>query len=183
MLAGTQGAFGHKKTDRMMALAEKANAPILFFVEGGGGRPGDVDFQLVTTGGLDLPTWFSFARLSGKIPRIAIVGDTVLQVIRPVKAGCADVIIATEDSSLGMGGPAMIEGGGLGQFHPKEVGPAKELSTKGVIDILVKDEEEAVQVAKKYLSYFQGEKRSGPPRTSGWPTSILPEDRRYAYMT
>lgn len=74
VLAGTQGAFGHKKTDRMMALAEKANAPILFFVEGGGGRPGDIDFQQVTTGGLDLPTWFSFARLSGKVPRIAKIG-------------------------------------------------------------------------------------------------------------
>ena len=180
VLAGTQGAFGHKKTDRMMALAEKANVPILFFVEGGGGRPGDVDFQLVTTGGLDLPTWFSFARLSGKIPRIAIVGGYCFAGNAAI-AGCADVIIATEDSSLGMGGPAMIEGGGLGQFHPKEVGPAKELSTKGVIDILVKNEAEAVQVAKKYLSYFQGEKKKWTAKEQTAIYSILPEDRRYAY--
>ena len=135
---------------------------------------------MVTTGGLDLPTWFSFARLSGKIPRIAIVGGYCFAGNAAI-AGCADIIIATEDSSLGMGGPAMIEGGGLGQFHPKEVGPANELSTKGVIDILVKDEAEAVQVAKKYLSYFQGEKKKWTAKEQSDIYSILPEDRRYAY--
>jgi len=180
VLAGTQGAFGHKKTDRLMALAEKANCPILFFVEGGGGRPGDVDFAPVSTGGLDLMTWRSFARLSGKIPRIAIVGGYCFAGNAAI-AGCADIIIATKEASMGMGGPAMIEGGGLGSFHPKEIGPATTLTKNGVIDVLVENEEEAVKIAKKYLSYFQG-------RTPKWEEhqqrklySILPEDRRYAY--
>ena len=180
VLAGTQGAFGHKKTDRLMALAEKANAPILFFVEGGGGRPGDVDFKHVTTGGLDLPTWFSFARLSGKIPRIALVGGYCFAGNAAI-AGCADVIIATEDSSMGMGGPAMIEGGGLGHYHPKDIGPANDLHQNGVIDLLVKDEAEAVQVAKQYLSYFQGNKEKWKAQDQTTLYSILPEDRRYAY--
>ena len=180
VLAGTQGAFGHKKTDRMMALAEKANAPILFFVEGGGGRPGDIDFQQVTTGGLDLPTWFSFARLSGKVPRIAIVGGYCFAGNAAI-AGCADLIIATRDSAMGMGGPAMIAGGGLGEFHPKEIGPAKVLFEKGVIDVLVKNEAEAVQLAKKYLSYFQGNKNEWAVGDQNALYKILPEDRRYAY--
>ena len=120
-----------------MALAEKANAPILFFVEGGGGRPGDVDFKHVTTGGLDLPTWFSFARLSGKIPRIALVGGYCFAGNAAI-AGWADVIIATEDSSMGMGGPAMIEGGGLGHYHPKDIGPANDLYQNGDFDYWLK---------------------------------------------
>ena len=180
VLAGTQGAFGHKKTDRLMALAKKANCPILFFVEGGGGRPGDVDFHHVSTGGLDLPTWYAFARLSGKVPRIAIVGGYCFAGNAAI-AGCSDVIIATKDSSMGMGGPAMIEGGGLGQFHPKDIGPAKTLAKEGVIDILVADEEEAVAVAKRYLSYFQGKIKQWKAPKQEALYDILPEDRRYAY--
>ena len=180
VLAGTQGAFGHKKTDRMMALVEKAKQPVVFFVEGGGGRPGDVDFNLISTGGLDLQTWASFARLSGKIPRIAIVGGYCFAGNAAI-AGCADVIIATKDASMGMGGPAMIEGGGLGSFHPKDIGPAKQLAQSGVIDLLAENEKEAVEFTKKYLSYFQGNKKEWSCSPQEELYQILPEDRRYAY--
>lgn len=180
VMAGTQGAFGHKKTDRLMTLAEKANCPIVFFVEGGGGRPGDIDFNLIATGGLDIATWSSFSRLSGKIPRIAIVSGYCFAGNAAI-AGCADLIIATEDSSMGMGGPAMIEGGGLGNYHPSEIGPAKKMAEIGVIDILVKDEKQAVVVAKKYLSYFQSNPSDFKTNNQKELYTILPEDRKYAY--
>ena len=180
VLAGTQGAFGHKKTDRLMAMAEKAQQPIIFFVEGGGGRPGDIDFNLISTGGLDLQTWASFARLSGKTPRIAIVGGYCFAGNAAI-AGCADVIIATKDASMGMGGPAMIEGGGLGNFHPKDIGPAEQLAQAGVIDLLAENEKEAVKWTKKYLSYFQGSKKDWSCSPQEELYKILPEDRRYAY--
>ena len=180
VLAGTQGAFNHKKTDRMMSVARQAQKPILFFTEGGGGRPGDVDFNAISVGGLDLMTFVEFARLSGVVPRIAIVSGYCFAGNAAI-AGCADIIIATQNTSLGMGGPAMIEGGGLGTFHPKEIGPANIQSANGVIDVLVKDEAEAVSVAKKYVGYFQG-------KTSDWTCSdqtllrdIIPEDRKWGY--
>ena len=180
VLAGTQGAFNHKKTDRMMKVARKAKKPVVFFVEGGGGRPGDVDFLPISNGGLDLMTFVEFARLSAYLPRVAIVsgycfaGNAAL-------AGCADVIIATEDTSIGMGGPAMIEGGGLGKFHPKEVGPANMQAQNGVIDVLVKDEAGAVAVAKQYLSYFQGNLKNWTCPDQNQLLKCIPEDRRYAY--
>lgn len=180
VLAGTQGAFNHKKTDRMMAVAKKTKSPIIFFVEGGGGRPGDVDFDLITVGGLDLTTFTEFARLSGKVPRIAIVsgycfaGNAAL-------AGCADVIIATQNSSIGMGGPAMIEGGGLGSFYPKEVGPSDVQSNNGVIDILAKDESEAVVLAKKYIAYFQGDLSDWTCDDQKRLRDVIPTDRRFGY--
>lgn len=180
VLAGTQGAFGHKKTDRLMALAEKQPQPIVFFVEGGGGRPGDIDFSLIATGGLDLSTWASFARLSGKTPRIAIVGGYCFAGNAAI-AGCADVIIATQDSSMGMGGPAMIEGGGLGVYPPQEIGPAPLLAKSGVVDLLAKDEADAVGLAKKYLSYFQGKTAEWQEHPQEKLYEIMPEDRRYAY--
>ncbi len=180
VMAGTQGAFGHKKTDRLLALAEKANCPIVFFVEGGGGRPGDIDFNLVATGGLNISTWSTFARLSGKLPRISIVSGYCFAGNAAI-AGCSDIIIATKDSSMGMGGPAMIEGGGLGNYHPKEIGPSKKMSEIGVIDYLVKDEIEAVKAAKKYLSYFQGKEKNFHCIDQKQLYEILPEDRKYAY--
>jgi acetyl/propionyl-CoA carboxylase alpha subunit/acetyl-CoA carboxylase carboxyltransferase component len=155
VLAGTQGTMNHKKQDRVFRLAEKFRHPLVLFAEGGGGRPGDTDKQLTTAASLDIPTFHVFAGLSGLIPLIGIVhgrcfaGNAAL-------LGCCDVIIATESTSLGMGGPAMIEGGGLGVFKPEEVGPVSVQAPNGVIDVLVRDEAEAVAAAKQYLAYFQG---------------------------
>lgn len=155
VLAGTQGTMNHKKQDRVFRLAEKFRRPLVLFAEGGGGRPGDTDKQLTTAASLDIPTFHVFAGLSGLIPLIGIVhgrcfaGNAAL-------LGCCDVIIATESTSLGMGGPAMIEGGGLGVFKPEEVGPVSVQAPNGVIDVLVRDEAEAVAIAQQYLAYFQG---------------------------
>ncbi len=180
VLAGTQGAFNHKKTDRMMQVARQSEKPIIFFVEGGGGRPGDVDFELISTGGLDIMTFAEYARLSGKVPRMAIVSGYCFAGNAAI-AGCSDVIIATENTSIGMGGPAMIEGGGLGKFHPKEIGPAKVQYANGVIDILVKDEAEAVVAAKKYLSYFQGDLSEWTCGNQEELRNVVPENRKFAY--
>ncbi len=180
VLAGTQGYFNHKKTDRMMKLVHQSRKPLVFFVEGGGGRPGDVDLDLLMCGGLDVKTFVEYARLSGKVPRIAIVAGYCFAGNASI-AGCSDVIIATENSSMGMGGPAMIEGGGLGKFHPKEIGPAPVLHANGVIDILVKDEAEAVIAAKKYLSYFQGDLQTWECDDQEILRNLVPENRKFAY--
>jgi len=154
VLAGTQGKMNHAKKDRMFEIAEKNKLPTILFAEGGGGRPGDTDTSGVA--GLDCLAFTYFAQLSGLVPMIGITtgrcfaGNAVL-------LSCCDLIIATEDSNIGIGGPAMIEGGGLGIFTPDEVGPMDIQVPNGVVDISVKDEKEAVKVAKKYLSYFQGD--------------------------
>ncbi|SFM98664.1 carboxyl transferase domain-containing protein [Variovorax sp. OV329] len=153
VLAGTQGLRNHQKTDRMLRVAHQLRLPVVLFAEGGGGRPGDTDMPIVA--GLNNHTFSQFAALSGKVPVVGIAhgrcfaGNAAL-------LGCADVIIATEGSNIGMSGPAMIEGGGLGTFAPEQIGPSSVQSRNGVIDILVKDEREAVAAAKQYLSYFQG---------------------------
>ena len=153
VLAGTQGLRNHHKTDRMLGLAHRLKLPVVLFAEGGGGRPGDTDMTIVA--GLNNHTFSQFAALSGKVPVLGIAhgrcfaGNAAL-------LGCADVIIATEASNIGMSGPAMIEGGGLGSFAPEQIGPSAVQSGNGVIDLLVPDEAAAVAAAKRYLSYFQG---------------------------
>jgi acetyl-CoA carboxylase carboxyltransferase component len=178
VLAGTQGYYGHLKKDRLFDLAERFRLPLVLFAEGGGGRPGDTAAPQVS--GLEVMAFALFGRLSGLVPLVGIVSGRCFAG-NAALLGCCDVIIATEDSSIGMAGPAMIEGGGLGQYHPDEVGPASVQAANGVIDVLVPDEAAAVAAAKQYLGYFQGSLTnwSAPDQTA--LRGAIPEDRLRVY--
>jgi acetyl/propionyl-CoA carboxylase alpha subunit len=178
VLAGTQGHMNHKKIDRMLGLAEQWRLPLVFYAEGGGGRPGDTDRLGMT--GLDGPSFVQFAKLSGLVPVIGIVSGYCFAG-NAAMLGCCDVIIATNNASIGMGGPAMIEGGGLGVYHPAEVGPVSFQSPNGVIDILVEDEAEATAAAQKYLSYFQGAVADWKAPDQRLLRRAIPENRLRVY--
>jgi acetyl/propionyl-CoA carboxylase alpha subunit/acetyl-CoA carboxylase carboxyltransferase component len=178
VLAGTQGHMNHKKIDRMLGLAEQWRMPLVFYAEGGGGRPGDTDRLGMT--GLDGPSFVQFAKLSGLVPVVGVVSGYCFAG-NAAMLGCCDVIIATKNASIGMGGPAMIEGGGLGVYHPAEVGPVSFQSPNGVIDILVEDEEEATRAAQKYLSYFQGAVTSWKAPDQRLLRRAIPENRLRVY--
>ena len=186
VLAGTQGTKSHQKTDRMLRLAQQYKLPVVLYSEGGGGRagggsgPAAPEGAARSIGALSTRTWLELGKLSGLVPIVGVnsgycfAGNVVL-------LGACDVIIATKDSSLGIGGPAMIEGGGLGAYAPGEVGPVSIQEPNGVIDIVVEDEDEATAVARTYLSYFQG-------RTANWRAHdqlplrhVVPENRRAVY--
>jgi len=178
VLAGTQGLFNHQKKDRLFELAEKYRLPLVLFSEGGGGRPGDTDG--VGAAGLNCWAFAYFGRLSGLVPLVGInsgrcfAGNAAL-------LGCCDVVIATANSNIGMGGPAMIEGGGLGVFRPEEVGPMDVQVPNGVVDIAVEDEAEAVAVAKQYLSYFQGPTENWHCADQRILRTLIPENRLRIY--
>ncbi len=181
VLAGTQGMRNHAKKDRLFELARRRRLPVVLFAEGGGGRPGDVDMPIVA--GLDVRAFELFAQLSGLVPLVGIAsgycfaGNAAL-------LGCCDVVIATEDASIGMGGPAMIEGGGLGRHHPADVGPIDVQYGNGVVDLRVADDAAAVAAARRYLSYFR---RGAPPDAAAAPADpsrlrdLIPANRKRVY--
>jgi acetyl-CoA carboxylase carboxyltransferase component len=180
VLAGTQGFQNHRKKDRLFELAERLRLPVVFFTEGGGGRPGDTDAPGVS--GLDCLAFNLFAGLSGLVPLVGInsgrcfAGNAAL-------LGCCDVVIAAEGSNIGMGGPAMIEGGGLGVFAPEDIGPLSVQVPNGVVDVAVADEAEAVAVAKRYLSYFQGPADAWSCADQDALRRVIPVNRLRAYDT
>ena len=178
VLAGTQGGQNHRKKDRLFEIAKKWKLPVIFFTEGGGGRPGDTDGLQVA--GLDCLAFGLWADLSGHVPLVGITSGFCFAGNAAI-LGCCDVIIATEGANIGMGGPAMIEGGGLGTYHPSEIGPVEIQKANGVVDIVVQDEREAVQVAKKYLSYFQGETSDWDLQDQRTLRHLVPENRLRAY--
>src|SRR4051794_16257669 len=186
VLAGTQGALGHRKKDRLFELIERMRLPVVLYAEGGGGRPGDTDYPVVSA--LDARAFALWAKLSGLVPRIAIVhgrcfaGNAVL-------AGCADLIVATEASSLGMGGPAMIAGGGLamtagggrGGGRAEGVGPMEMGAPSGVADVAGAEGGDAPATTKKLLAYFQGATAPGAEPDQARLRDLVPERRRRAY--
>jgi len=178
VLAGTQGTMNHLKKDRMFEIAEQRGLPVVLFSEGGGGRPGDTDHAIIA--GLDCRAFQYFAALSGKVPLVGVnsgrcfAGNAAL-------LGCCDVVIATKASNIGMGGPVMIEGGGLGVFAPEDIGPSASQFRNGVIDVLVEDDAEAVAAAKKYLSYFQGAIGDSEQADQRLLRSAVPENRLRVY--
>jgi len=179
VLAGTQGYFHHKKLDRILQLAARQGLPVVMFTEGGGGRPGDTD---VTTqiAGLNLPTFALWAGLAGKVLRIAVnngfcfAGNGAL-------FGCSDIRIATRSSWIGMAGPVMIEGGGLGSFKPTEIGPVDVQAANGVVDLVVDDESAGTESARKLLGYFQGRHASYDCADQAGLAGLMPADRRFSY--
>ncbi|KAH8098342.1 CoA carboxylase [Aureococcus anophagefferens] len=182
VLAGTQGFFHHHKLDRAVQVAAKRRLPIIALPEGGGGRPNDGDVEGLMAAGLFISTWHAYAALAGVVPRVAVVSGYCFAGSAAI-AGCSDVVIATETSSLGMGGPAMIEGGGLGRVKPEDVGPAPALAERGVVDVVAADDAAALDAAKRYLSYFAAP--VAPPAPAGGDQRLLrrlvPENRKRAY--
>jgi acetyl-CoA carboxylase carboxyltransferase component len=180
VLAGTQGFQNHRKKDRLFDVIERQRLPVVFFAEGGGGRPGDTDAPGVS--GLDTEAFHLWGRLSGLVPRVGITTGRCFAGNAAILGSC-DVVIATRGSNIGMGGPAMIEGGGLGVFAPEDIGPVEVLAANGVVDVLVDDEAAAVAAARSYLSYF-----AAPAGEQGWACAdqaslreLVPENRRRAY--
>jgi acetyl-CoA carboxylase carboxyltransferase component len=178
VLAGTQGMRNHQKKDRLFEVAERRRLPVVLFAEGGGGRPGDVDMPIVA--GLDCRAFHLFAKLSGLVPLVGIVGGYCFAG-NAALLGCCDVVIATEDSSIGMGGPAMIEGGGLGVHEPQDVGPIEVQYANGVVDLRVDDDAQAVAAAKRYLSYFRGATDPDPERDQTALRDLIPSNRKRTY--
>jgi acetyl-CoA carboxylase carboxyltransferase component len=178
VLAGTQGMRNHAKKDRLFEIAGRRRLPVVLFAEGGGGRPGDVDMPIVA--GLDCRAFALFAQLSGLVPLVGIAsgycfaGNAAL-------LGCCDVVIASEDASIGMGGPAMIEGGGLGVYEPGEVGPIDVQDANGVVDLRVADDRAAVAAAKRYISYFHGPQQPGRLPEQDLLRQLIPQERKRIY--
>jgi acetyl-CoA carboxylase carboxyltransferase component len=180
VLAGTQGMRNHQKTDRMLGVALQNKLPVVLLAEGGGGRPGDVDVAIVA--GLNLATFASFARLNGRVPVVGVVAGRCFAG-NAALLGCCDVIIATRGSNIGMGGPAMVEGGGLGVFKPEQIGPSDVQHGNGVIDVLVDDEVQALAAARHYLSFFQGAVPTWQAPPAEALRDVVPENRLRVYDT
>ena len=180
VFAGTQGGHGHIKTDRMLALANEMSLPVIFHAEGAGGRSGDSDGDPGRGFGGTVETWDRLAELSGKVPIIGVTAGWCYAGNAAI-LGCTDIIIATEDALIAMGGPAVIEGSGMGAFLPEEVGAISDLVPAGSVDIVVKDQDEAIATSKRLLSSLQGPIDDWEAHDQRKLRHVIPENRMRSF--
>lgn len=176
--AGTQGFFAHVKKRRLLRIASKWRLPIILFGEGGGGRPGDTD----DLSGLKFynPTFWALARLNGVVPIVAVVSGPCFAGNAALIA-CANIVIAAADASIGMGGPAMIEGGGLGTVAARDVGPVSVQAANGLVDVVVPDEAGGVEAARQFMGYVQGRRSEWSCPDQRLLRTVVPEAPRRGY--
>jgi acetyl-CoA carboxylase carboxyltransferase component len=178
VMAGTQGMVGHRKKDRLFDVVARLRVPAVLFAEGGGGRPNDTDAPIASA--LDAMAFQLWAGLSGLVPRIGVASGYCFAGNAGL-LGCSDLVIATEGSSIGMGGPAMIEGAGLGAVAPGDVGPVEVHARAGSVDVVVADDAAAVAAVRQALGYFQGRVPAPEPHDQTALRDAVPEDRKRAY--
>lgn len=176
VLAGTQGLTGHRKSDRLFEIADREDLPLVLFAEGGGGRPNDTDH--LTVAALELMTFAAFARLRSLRVGIAagycFAGNAAL-------LGTCDVTIGVEGTSVGMGGPAMVDGAGMGTVSPDEIGPLDVHLASGVIDVPAADDAEAVELARRLIGLAHGGAVPGDHADQQALREVVPDNRRRAY--
>ena len=117
--------MGIKKPTVYSTSPAELHCPWCFLVAVAAGVPGDDDVLDTVSSALDIKTFHSLAKLEGTGPKIA-VNSGYCFAGNAVVFGSCDFKIATQNSWIGMGGPAMIEGGGLGACGPKDIGPASD---------------------------------------------------------
>ncbi|MEL7098662.1 MAG: carboxyl transferase domain-containing protein [Pseudomonadota bacterium] len=173
VLAGTQGYFHHRKIDRLLETAR--GMPLVLYAEGGGGRPGDVDADPLVAAGLNL---HSFAAFSAHAPLKIGIAAGYCFAGNAALWGVCDIRIATRGSNIGMGGPAMIEGGGLGRVAPQDIGPAHMHAAAGTLDLLAENEAEATAHARALLSLGRLPTEA---QDHAALAEVIPADRTEAY--
>lgn len=177
VMGGSQSPRNHRKMDRMMEVTERNRWPVVFWSEGGGARASELHYD----GGM-VTTFVQLARLSGLVPIVTILSGPSFAGQANI-AGTSDVIIATEDSTLGLSGPPLVMSATGELLTPHELGPMSMHERIGTVEIVVDDEAEALAAARKYLSYFTAV--DSPPTVGAADQTplrtMVPENPRRAY--
>ena len=168
-------SHGHYRQEQVHELVHDWRVPLVLFSEGEGRPHGDVGGV-----GMDASVFTDFAKLSGLVPLIGVnLGDCFAG--NAALLACCDVIIATENSTIGMNGPAVVDATGMGTHTARDLGSMSFQVANGNVDILVGDDAAAIEAVKQYLSYFQGPVADWDAPDQRRMRHIIPENRVRTY--
>ena len=160
------GGYGAGRLGRLFALAYEQRWPLVLFVDGGGSRarhPRAGLGHIETSGPIGR---FSFLdgipELSGWAPVVAVVSGPSFAGHASL-AGFSDFLVSTPGSSIGMGGPPMVEAALGHRLTPNELAGSEMHERAGGIDLLVPDEPSAVAAAKRFLSFYDNDGEAVAP--------------------
>ncbi|GAA0338965.1 acyl-CoA carboxylase subunit beta [Bacillus carboniphilus] len=152
--AGSWGARTVEKIIRIQETAEKLRVPLLYLVDSAGARITDQLEMFPNRRGAGR-IFHNQVKLSGKIPQICLLFGPSAAGGAYIPAFCDMVIMVDQNASMYLGSPRMAEKVIGEKVTLEEMGGARmHCSVSGCGDVLAYNEEEAIEYAKNYLSYF-----------------------------
>jgi methylmalonyl-CoA decarboxylase subunit alpha len=183
VLGGSIGSGAADKRYRLCQLAGQERVPLVMLLEGAGHRVTE------TASGRRPGDLMGLAELSGVVPMVGLVlgasaGHGALT------APLCDFVAMTESASIFAAGPPLVRSA-TGEDVTKEVlgGPIVAIDAGGVVHNLVADDNEAIDLARRYLGHFPLNAWEVPPRRDGPDTGrrqvdllgLIPPDPRQPY--
>jgi acetyl-CoA carboxylase carboxyltransferase component len=182
------GSWGEKTVLKIVRIQEKAarlGVPMLYLVDAAGGR---ISEQIKIFPGRFHAgrIFYNEVQLSGVVPQVCIL-------FGPSPAGSAylpaltDLVIMVDGkASLYVGSPRMVEMAIGEKTTLEELGGARmHCTVSGCGDVLAGSDEEAIELAKRYLAYMPGSFRQqaarvpvAEPRAGRSIDEIVPYDQR-----
>ncbi|ADC50315.1 MULTISPECIES: acyl-CoA carboxylase subunit beta [Alkalihalophilus] len=164
--AGSWGARTVEKIIRIQETAEKLNVPMLYLVDSAGARITDQVEMFPGRRGAGR-IFYNQVKLSGRVPQICLLFGPSAAGGAYIPAFCDIVIMVDGNASMYLGSPRMAEMVIGEKVSLEEMGGAKmHCSVSGCGDVLAKSEEEAISMAREYLSYFPANYGELPPETT-----------------
>ncbi|MDP4083714.1 MAG: acyl-CoA carboxylase subunit beta [Bacillota bacterium] len=171
--AGSWGTRTVEKIIRMQEIAEKIQAPLLYLVDSAGARITEQVEMFPGRRGAGR-IFYNQVKLSGKIPQICLLFGPSAAGGAYIPAFCDIVVMVEGNASMYLGSPRMAEKVIGEKVTLEQMGGARmHCSISGCGDVLVKSEEEAIQFARKYLTYFQADLKSVNPKISSEKMATL----------
>ena len=172
--AGSWGARTVEKIIRIQEVAEKLKVPIFYLVDSAGARITDQLEMFPNRRGAGR-IFYNQVKLSGMIPQVCLLFGPSAAGGAYIPAFCDIVIMVDQNASMYLGSPRMAEKVIGEKVTLEEMGGARmHCTVSGCGDVLVKCEEEAIESAKKYISYFPASFKEKPLLVTG----IAPKEGR-----
>ncbi len=161
--AGSWGARTVEKIIRIQETAEKLRVPLLYLVDSAGARITDQVEMFPGRRGAGR-IFYNQVKFSGKVPQVCILFGPSAAGGAYIPAFCDIVIMVDKNASMYLGSPRMAEEVIGEKVTLEQMGGARmHCSVSGCGDVLAKNEEDAIALARNYLSFFPANFSEKPP--------------------
>ncbi|MFC4617244.1 acyl-CoA carboxylase subunit beta [Camelliibacillus cellulosilyticus] len=182
--AGSWGARTVEKIIRIQETAQKLKVPMIYLVDSAGARITDQLDMFPNRRGAGR-IFYNQVKMSGMVPQICVLFGPSAAGGAYIPAFCDVVIMVDGNASMYLGSPRMAEKVIGEKVSLEEMGGARmHCTVSGCGDILAETEAEAIQSARRYLSYFPSDYRERPtkiearlPKKGKSISEVVPENQ------
>ncbi|MDZ7689033.1 MAG: carboxyl transferase domain-containing protein [Halobacteriales archaeon] len=179
MKAGTLGQDGVEKILRIQEKAMRLGVPLVRLIDSAGARlnreerePGDTHADRYKGGKM----FYNQCRLSGKVPQIGVLYGPDIAGSAYTPVFCDYLIMVEEMGSMAIASARIVRAMIGEDVDMQELGGADvHAKHSGSADIVVQDEEEAVEKTKQVLDYLPQNFRQKPPRAEPKQPELNPK--------